>query len=515
MVSAAEEQPEPSLESAETASLRGAGDKSASAAGKGAARFIAKRIALAVSLVVLLLIGTISVFQWQHRDKPTSDPYSMAYSLLKSNQPEQAQQCFEQIPEHDARRYEGLAAVLFEQGDLDKARAMSAQCLEKDPENVYANVINGAILFSEGKLAEAGSLYQQAAQKKHGTSWQRAEALSGLGRIYSAQGDSEKSLTCYSQAATLNPESSIILTNHGTALEKKGNLAEAAALYQKASSINPQDAIALSMLADIQKKQKIAEDQSHNERIDRLIKELADARKRAPAPHPPEEQWTSKPVTMSFVNFQHRGSLSLREGEDEFFIVRLNSLLQENGRVQVLERDLLDKLLEELKLSATDLVDQKKALEVGKLLAARIIATGSILRSGKDLQTSIRLTETETTLLKAAVTETDTDVSRLADKTAQQVLNKIKQAYPIRGYITAVTSGQVQLNIGSETGVHPGMQLKVLPDPVPADKKQLSPHSLNAPAIRITSVDTKTSTAQVVEPGQVITKRMRVEEIVQ
>ena len=56
----------------------------------------------------------------------------------------------------------------------------------------------------------------------------------------------------------------------------------------------------------------------------------------------------------------------MREGEDEFFQLKVNGLLQESGRVQVVERELLDKLLEELKLSTTDLVDPQKALAGGK-----------------------------------------------------------------------------------------------------------------------------------------------------
>ncbi|MCX5894598.1 MAG: CHAT domain-containing protein [Proteobacteria bacterium] len=508
------EEEEPLREAIGTAQLRSTSRDTVYFDELQATKIKRRRLAVGAVVAVLLVIGIFFFVQWQRGRELAQDPYLMAYSLLHANQAERAQRSFEQLPANDYRRFEGLAAVFYEAGDTDKALEMSAKAIEMNPDNVYAHVISGNILFSQGKLDEAAREYEKATQQKRGASWQKAEAFNGLGRIYSAQGDVEKSLTYYGQAASFNPESSVIYTNQGVAFEKRGNIAEAASYYQKAVKANPQDPIALSLLADVQKKQQGAEDKSRQERIDKLIGELVESHKKASPAKTPEDAWTSKPITLSFVNFQQKGSLSIREGEDQFFQLKLNAILQEGGRVQILERELLDKLLEELKLSTTDLVDPKKALEVGKILAARLIATGSLMRYGKDLQASIRLTETETTSLKAAIAETEKDINQLAEKTARQIQEKLAKAYPVRGFITSLEGNQLALNIGSEVGVKPGMELKVLEEEKAADAKQLPGRFREIGTIQITAVTDKTAAAAPGKDTRGAAKGMRVEEVI-
>ena len=499
-----EEEEEPAREALGGAQLRSTGRETVYFDEQKVAEIKRKRFILGTVLAVLVLIGVAALVQWQ-RGQEAQDPYARAYALLHAGQPEQAQRSFEQLPNNDSRRFEGLAAVLFESGDMEKTQAMTAKALELFPGNMYAHVINGNLLFSQGKLDEAAQEYEKGSQQKRAPSWQRAEALNGLGRIYSAQGDTEKSLVYYGEAAALNPASSVINANQGVALERKGNVAEAATYFQKAVKANPQDAVAASLLADAERKQKTGDDKARQERIDKLVNDLVEASKKAPAAKPLQDAWTSKPITLSFVNFQHKGGLSMREGEDEFFQLKVNGLLQESGRVQVVERELLDKLLEELKLSTTDLVDPQKALQVGKILAARLIATGSIMRYGKELQTSIRLTETETTSLKAAIAETEKDLNQLADKTARQILAKLEKVYPIRGYITAVEGNKVVLNIGSDVGIKQGMGFKVLD--AGTEVREIG-------TIQIAAVDNKTASATLAKEIPGLAKGMKVEAIV-
>ena len=499
-----EEKEAPARAAAGAAQLRSTARETVSFDKQQAAGIKRKRLVLGSVLALLVLIGAALLAQWQ-RGQEVPEPYGRAYALLQASQPEQAQRSFEQLPDNDSRRFEGLAAVLFESGDLDKAREMTAKALELFPGNMYAHVINGSILFSQGKLDEAAQEYEKAAQQKRAPSWQRAEALNGLGRIYASQGDAEKSLVYYGEAASLNPASSVINTNQGVALERKGSVAEAAAYYRKAVTANPQDAVATSLLADAERKQKAGDDTSRQERIDKLVNDLVAASKKAPAAKPLQDAWTSRPITLSFVNFQHKGGFSMREGEDEFFQLKVNGLLQESGRVQVVERELLDKLLEELKLSTTDLVDPQKALAVGKILAARLIATGSMMRYGKEIQTSIRLTETETTSLKAAIAETEKDINQLAEKTARQILAKLARAYPIRGYITAVEGANVVLNIGSEVGVQQGMGFNVF---------DAGKEAREIGTIQIAAVDSKSASAAPAKEITGLAKGMKVEAII-
>jgi class 3 adenylate cyclase/CHAT domain-containing protein/tetratricopeptide (TPR) repeat protein len=473
-----------------------------------AAEIKRKRLVLGTVLALLLLAGAALLVQWQ-RGQEAQDPYARACGLLHAGQAEQAQRSFLQLPDTDYRRFEGLAAVLFERGDLDKARKMADTALELFPGSMYAHVVVGNILFSQGKMDEAAAEYEKAAQQKRAPSWQRAEALNGLGRIFSAQGDREKSLVYYGEAAALNPASAVINTNQGVALERRGNVAEAAVYFRKAVTANPQDPVAAGLLADAERRQKATDDAARGERIDRLISDLVEASRKSPAAKPPQDTWTSQPVTLSFLNFQHKGGLSMREGEDEFFQLKVNGLLQESGRVQVVERELLEKLLEELKLSTTDLVDPQKALQVGRILAARLIATGTLMRYGKDIQASIRLTETETTSLKAAIAEADRDINQLAEKTARQILAKLDRAYPVRGYITAVEGARVVLNVGSEVGVREGMKFKVL-----KAEKVPGQNLLEIGTLQAAAIDARSAVAAPVQEIPGLAAGMKVEKII-
>ena len=207
---------------------------------------------------------------------------------------------------------------------------------------------------------------------------------------------------------------------------------------------------------------------------------------------------------------QRKGAPELREGEDEFFQAKLTALLQEKGRVQVVEREVLEKLLEELKLSATDLADPGRALEVGKILSARLIATGSVMRYGAEVQVAIQLTETETTSIMAAITESARDINELAEKTAGKILFSIAKAYPIRCLIASVSGSQAVLNSGADAGVCAGMEMKVLSTEkaAPAEQERLGN------IVKITAVDHDRAYAAVPPEMSKISKGMKVEEVV-
>jgi hypothetical protein len=57
--------------------------------------------------------------------------------------------------------------------------------------------------------------------------------------------------------------------------------------------------------------------------------------------------------------------------------------MRTHGRVAVVERDVLHKVLAELKLSASDVVDAQTGLGQGKILAARLLATGTFTNLGQ------------------------------------------------------------------------------------------------------------------------------------
>lgn len=465
----------------------------------------------AIGAALFILISVV-VLPW-FKQGTIHDPYLQAYTLLHENHPEEAKRLFEQLPETDSRRYEGLAAVFFKIGELEKARVMAETAIKHFPASGYVHVISGNIFFSQGKLESAAEEYAHATRQTQTPVWQQAEALNGLGRICMAKGDLEKALGYYEQAAALNPHSAVIYTNQGIALEKRGAVAEAAVCYQKALQTNPQDPIAAALSAKAQQKQQIAEDQFRQERIDRLITELVAKRHKSAPPRTNQEAWTSRPLTMSFVSLQQKGAPPLREGEDEYFQMRLTALLQKQGRVQMVERAVFDRLLEELKLCTTDLVNPARALEIGNILTVRLIVTGTLIRYGTVVQATIQLTETETTIIKAAITETAPNINELVEKTTHKIISILTKAYPVRGLIVSIKENQAELNIGAETGVFTGMVMHVLGVETAALKMR-TPAPQNK-MLRVTAVERCRSYAALPSECSRITRGMKIEEAIE
>ena len=124
-----------------------------------------------------------------------------------------------------------------------------------------------------------------------------------------------------------------------------------------------------------------------------------------------------------------------RAGQAEFVVLSLTQALRTSGRVTVVEREVLDKVLAELKLSATDIVNAPQALRRGKILAARLLATGSLSRFGTMGLLSVRLIETETSMINAAVSqfvERPDEVVGIVQRVSHNMLHEIRRTYPCR-----------------------------------------------------------------------------------
>ena len=138
------------------------------------------------------------------------------------------------------------------------------------------------------------------------------------------------------------------------------------------------------MLKKTMEEERLKHDKERQERIDKLVADLIkgfDKQKEISTQYPKDE-WTSKPLTISILDVKRKGVSFLREGEDEFITYQISEKFMENPRIKVVERAILDKLLEELKLGSSELADKKTAIKVGRILGARLILTGTLINSG-------------------------------------------------------------------------------------------------------------------------------------
>ena len=80
----------------------------------------------------------------------------------------------------------------------------------------------------------------------------------------------------------------------------------------------------------------------------------------------------------------------------KFIAEELITRIFTTGKFEVVERNLLQKVLEEQQLGMTGYIDQESAISIGQLLGVEAIVTGSITNLGKSVKINARLISTET-----------------------------------------------------------------------------------------------------------------------
>jgi TolB-like protein len=103
-------------------------------------------------------------------------------------------------------------------------------------------------------------------------------------------------------------------------------------------------------------------------------------------------------LSLAVVPFEQKGEVSEASLS---FQGNLTDALVDQNRFRVVERDRLDVILQEQKLSRTDLIDRGTALKLGRLIAAHAIITGSIIETKSGIEIIGRLIDTETSEILA------------------------------------------------------------------------------------------------------------------
>jgi class 3 adenylate cyclase/CHAT domain-containing protein/tetratricopeptide (TPR) repeat protein len=397
----------------------------------------------------------------------------------------------------DITEYERSAMASYQAGEYSAARDTSRILLEKSPGNGLGYVILANIFFREGDLEKAESLFKNALEAGQATDGQKAEALMGLGRIASIRKDTSGALDYYQQAAELAPGTAQAYTSQAVLLDRQGDYDRALALFKRAEELAPDNEGVRAMANETVQKASILADQERQERIDRLVAELLSGPQR-PAPAVQGDGWTSLPLTIWMMDLETKG-YSLEEGKEQVIASGIIERIIERSRGQVVERAILDKLLEELKLSNTELVDNSTALSIGRIIAARLILSGRVVHAGPETQVSIRMIETETGEIIGAVNEifgSAVSSSTIADRLSALILERLDAAYPLRGKVSEVKGDEITLNVGKRQGVNIGQQFRIKDTDL---------------SLEITGVKQDTSIARPGEGAEGLEQGMRVE----
>ncbi len=447
-----------------------------------------------------------------------SDPEAKAvlgYTALKQGKIDEAEDVFKQVsasPGGSAMGKEGLAYVRMKQGKSDEAFALASEAGGR----AGAEVLRGDILYARGRKEDAKESYLKA-QDKPAFGFQQSRPYNRLGKLAAAEKAYPEASRYYDRALEVDPFAVEVLSNKGVVLGREGKWDLAARTYQEVLRMSPGDRIALGLLRQAEEMLALARDAKKAERIDRLIKDLSQRyRKGKFFGREDRDEWTSRPMIMAFLPLTEGGLPMDRDGVAQVLTLDVGQKMEASGRVRVVERAVLDKLLAELNLGSSQLADPGTALRLGKVLAARILAAGSLYNGPGNVRLSLRLIDSETSAVPAIVSErfNAEQMEEYADKLASSLLKKLQAKYPLRGYVVKAKGDRVILNLGRKQGLRTGVRMALLVEgkPIKFMGKKLRGDLERAGTVEVTKVEEDLSYGRVLSASVKVKKGMKLEE---
>jgi tetratricopeptide (TPR) repeat protein len=437
----------------------------------------------------------------------------IAYSLLKQGKLAEAESTFKELAGNSnsdltLKGKEGLSQVYLKQGKTEQALSMAEQVIKQAPKRSGAQLVKGQVYYQKGNKKEAVKALEvaSASDSVSDFGWQKSEAKFANGNLKKEQGDSRIALASYEQAVDDNPYFVEALSNQGVALQDMGNPEKAMEVFSKVKKIDPNDKLVHSLLRQAQAAIAQKQDLERQKYIDGLVSDLlTQFKENKKKKKTNTDDWTTPPMVISILGFQNndRGILMGRAGLEGVLQEELtNKLLEKN--VRVVERAVLDKLLAELKLGSSDLTDPNASLKLGKIMAARLIATGSFFSTGKDRLVTMRLINTETTGIAMTLSEkqkgeiTPTDVAGIF---AGKIRSMLDDKFPLKGRLAYLEGDTIIINLGSKHGLANGTVFKVVGEgkPIELNGRILGYMPADLGLIKVVKIDNEMAYASKVE----------------
>lgn len=209
-----------------------------------------------------------------------------------------------------------------------------------------------------------------------------------------------------------------------------------------------------------------------------------------------------KRTKIAVLDFQLQGSRNQSEDIGKIVAEWLITAFVKEGRFDVIERRLLNRVLEEQKIGATGIVDPDSASRLGKVLGAKVVITGSVLEFQNILEVNARIIEVESSSIIAAESVKSTSAVRLEDLVIDMA-QKIIKDFPLEGYVVQREQKTVLIDLGQTAGVKKGMQFVVFKEgrviKHPKTGEVLDVETIEVGHVEITEVSKKTARAVILK----------------
>jgi tetratricopeptide (TPR) repeat protein len=387
------------------------------------------------------------------------------FNLIHAEQLAKAEGVFTALEGKSPLYFQGMSAVYLNRGNIEKAEHYLWLGQQEETGSPHLDLIKAHLAFSRRQLNESETGYRKVLEVKRLEGWQQAECHYGLGRVFLARGEIPQAIDEFDKALNLDPSFIQVYTAKGLALERSGKLRDALDLYRKATEINPEDPVNAALSHKGQELLDYRESAEYQARVEQQISDLLKTDREAPLPAGERDKWTSRPLYLLFLSLEAKGRFAPREGEDAYINELISRDLGHSNRIHMVESGLLDRLIEELNLESSQLADSQTALRVANVLSAQVLITGMLLRSPGELQIILRAADTQANRVVATASGTcqcDGDPAEMLQTLVADLEEQVVAAYPVRGLVTTVESGEIILNVGSAVGVSPGMSFRLM-----------------------------------------------------
>jgi hypothetical protein len=130
-----------------------------------------------------------------------------------------------------------------------------------------------------------------------------------------------------------------------------------------------------------------------------------------------------------------------RAGTEMVLQRELEARLQEDGRATVVEREMLDQLLQELNLGTSELASADTQKRLGQVLSAGLLGFLNFGQVGRDKMMYLRVVDTETTRIVMQVSQPVNEDQPLTvvDQVKDALLEKVATGQELKGLIAEAT----------------------------------------------------------------------------
>ena len=138
-----------------------------------------------------------------------------------------------------------------------------------------------------------------------------------------------------------------------------------------------------------------------------------------------------KKSKIAVLDFQVQGEKFETEDMGKIVAEWLITTVVKTGRFDVVERRLLEKILQEQKMGSSALIDQQSAAKLGRILGVRTIVTGTVTKLSGYLEVNARVISVETGSIITAEKVKASGALRLDDGVRERGLS-LARAYEAR-----------------------------------------------------------------------------------